>query len=179
MDKIYVCRVGDSKTDSHFDKTFKSPIINEKYNKIRWAFNKCSISKKMVKFINKSISEGNNHWVIFFQNKPHDYPYAISSFKSIKERNLGPLINIDETNDERGWDKITSCGNNDFTYDIILDQIYLLNRESFNRCKLKGQTTFFEIKSEKLCEDHVKLYNEVIKELPYIIRYIEPIKCIY
>ena len=36
----------------------------------------------------------------------------------------------------------------------------------FNGCKLKGQTTFFELKSEKLCEDHVKLYNEVIKELP-------------
>ena len=46
MDIFYACRVGNSKKDSHFDKTICKPIENKEYNKIRWALNKCSISEK-------------------------------------------------------------------------------------------------------------------------------------
>lgn len=172
-DDYYICRVGDSKENSHFDKTIRKPIINKQYNKIVWGLNKCSISKKRVDMINKNVC---NSWMILYPNKPEDYPYAICKIKSIKERCLGPLIPIDETNEERGWTNGTSSGKDDFTYDIIFDKLYLLNKESFNGYKPKGQTTFLKL-SNDLSEHHVKLYEIVKEEIKYIKRYVSPIIC--
>ena len=174
MVKYYACRVGEFSEDSHFDKTFNKPIIKKDYQNIRWAVNEVSISKKTVDSINKDIKNGNEIYIILFPNKPNDIPYAICELNFIKERILGPLIPIDETNDERGWINGTSSGHNDFTYDFKFSKIYLLNENSFNKIKLKGQKTFFELKLGFKNED---LFKQIETEIEYIKRYSQPIIC--
>jgi hypothetical protein len=45
MVKYYACRVGESIKNSHFDKTFHTPIVKKDYQNIRWAVNEGSIYK--------------------------------------------------------------------------------------------------------------------------------------
>ena len=92
MIKIYCCRVGNHIDNSHFDRTFHKPIIQKKYENIRWALNKASLHKNTIKKINKEINDGNKNYIVLFPNKPNDYPYAICELILIKERILGPLI---------------------------------------------------------------------------------------
>ena len=126
MVKYYACRVGKFTINSHFDKTFHRPIVNKDYQNIRWAVNEVSISKKTVDSINRDIKNGTEVYVVLFPNKPNDNPYAICKLNLIKERILGPLIAIDETNIERGWIHGTSSGRrDDFKYDFIFSKIHL------------------------------------------------------
>lgn len=172
MVKYYSCRVGEFTKNSHFDKTFHGPIIKEDYQNIRWAVNEVSISKKTIDSINMDIKNGTEVYIILFPNK--HFPYAICELKCIKERILGPLISIDETNDERGWINGTSSGHDDFKYDFEFSKIYLLKEDSFDYIKLKGQKTFFELKLGFKNED---LFKQIHKEIKYIKRYIQPIIC--
>ena len=173
MAKYYACRVGELTENSHFNKTFHMPIIKEEYNNIRWAINEASISKKMIDSINKDIKNRIDVYTVLFPNKPFDYAYAICKLKMIKERILGPLIALDETNKEREWINSTRYGNGDFKYDFIYSEIYLLNKKSFNSIKLKGQSTFFRLRDGIKNED---LYKQIKKEIGYIKIYIKPIK---
>ena len=174
MTKYYCCRVGQFSKNSHFYTTFDKPIVEKKYENIRWALNEVSIHKKTVESINKEIKNGNKIYVVLFPNKPNDYPYAICELNLIKERNLGPLIAFDETNDERGWTNGTSSGHEDFKYDFKFSNIYKLNTNSFNKIKLKGQKTFFELKLGNKNED---LLKQIEKEIEFIKIYITPIIC--
>jgi len=174
MIKIYCCRVGNLIDNSHFDRTFHKPIIQNKYENIRWALNKASLHKNTIKKINKEINDGNKNYVVLFPNKPNDYPYAICELILIKERILGPLIAFDETNEDRGWVNGTSSGNDDFSYDLIFSKIYLLNEKSFGRIKLKGQKTFFEL---KIGFKNEELYKKILEEIKFIKIYVEPIIC--
>lgn len=45
MVKYYACRVGESIKNSHFDKTFHTPIVKKDYQNIRWVVNEGSIYK--------------------------------------------------------------------------------------------------------------------------------------
>ena len=81
---------------------------------------------------------------------------------------------FDETNDERGWINGTSSGYDDFKYDFKFSKIYLLNKNSFNKIKLKGQKTFFELKLGFKNED---LFKQIDTEIEFIKRYIQPIIC--
>jgi len=174
MAKYYACRVGDLKDGSNFDKTFKKPILEKKYENIRWALNETAIYKKTRESINKEISNGNEIYVVLFPNKPNNYPYAICVLNRIKERNLGPLIALDETNSERGWINETSSGHKDFKYDLKFSKIYLLKSQSFGEIKLKGQKTFFELKMRIKNEE---LFKKIQEEIDYIKLYVEPIIC--
>ena len=174
MSKYYCCRVGAFTEDSHFYKTFHQPIVEKKYNNIRWAVNKVSLHKKTLESINRDINNEIKIYIILFPNKPKDYPYAICELDSINERNLGPLIEYDETNDDRGWTNETSYGYNDFTYDFKFRKIYKLNMNSFNQIKLKGQKTFFEL---KLGNKNELLLKQIEKEIKFIEIYVDPIIC--
>ena len=174
MSKIYACRVGKLEDGSNFDKTFNKPIVENKYDKIRWALNEVSLHKNRVNEINCLIGKGTNIYVVLFPSKPNDYPYAICELNYIKERVLGPLLALDETNDERGWNNVTACGHNDFKYDLKFSKIYLLNKNSFNGIKLKGQTTFSELKDG--CKNE-ELFISITNELKYIKMYVIPIIC--
>ena len=174
MVKYYACRVGEFTINSHFDKTFNTPIVKKDYQNIRWAVNEVSISTKTVESINRDIKNGTEVHVVLFPNKPNDYPYAICKLNLIKERNLGPLIEIEETNSEIGWTNGTSSGYDDFKYDFKFSKIYLLNKNSFNKIKLKGQKTFFELKLGFKNED---LFKQIETEIEFIKRYIQPITC--
>ena len=172
--EIYGCKPGESNENSHFHKTFHKPIEDKQYEKIRWALNEKSISKKRVDSINTDIKNGIKVLVSFFPNAPNNNPYYICELSEIKERNLGPLIAIDETNSERGWTNGTSSGHDDFKYDLKFSKIYPLNKYSFDGIKLKGQRTFFQLKLGNKNEDLLKKIQEEIK---YIERYITPIIC--
>ena len=84
------------------------------------------------------------------------------------------MISIDETNYERGWINGTSSGYDDFKYDFKFSKIYLLNKNSFNKIKLKGQKTLFELKLGFKNED---LFKQIDIEIEFIKRYIQPIIC--
>ena len=174
MTKYFCCRVGVFTENSHFDKTFHKPIVEKKYENLRWALNEVSIHKKTVDTINREIKNGIKNYVILFPNKPNDYPYAICELKSIVERNLGPLISLDETNSERGWTNGISSGHDDFKYDFKFNKIYILNENSFNKLKVKGQKTFFELKLGNKNED---LLKQIETEIEFIKIYIQPIIC--
>ena len=150
-----------------------TPIIKKDYQNIRWAINEVSISKKLlIQLI--EILKWNWSSIVLFPNKPNDVPYAICELNFIKERILGPLISIDETNYERGWINGTSSGYDDFKYDFKFSKIYLLNKNSFNKIKLKGQKTLFELKLGFKNED---LFKQIDIEIEFIKRYIQPIIC--
>lgn len=174
MEKYYACRVGEFTENSHFNKTFHIPIIKEEYKNIRWGINEASISKKKVDSINRDIKNGIKVYTILFPNKPYDYAYAICELNMIKERVLGPLIAIDETNSEREWINATRYGNDDFKYDFIYSKIYLLNEKSFNKIKLKGQNTFTHLRNGIKNED---LFKQIEKEIEFIKIYNQPIIC--
>tara|TARA_Y100001970_G_C14192643_1_gene836264 strand:- start:767 stop:1297 length:531 start_codon:yes stop_codon:yes gene_type:complete len=174
MVKYYACRIGEFTKNSHFHKTFHTPIVKKEYQNIRWAINEGSISKKIVASINRDIKNGIKIYVVLFPNKPNNYPYAICELNLIKERILGPLIAIDETNSERGWINGTSSGNDDFKYDFKFSKIYLLNKKSFNKIKLKGQKTFFQLRNGIKNED---LFKQIEIEMKFIKIYIQPIIC--
>lgn len=110
-------------------------------------------------FINRDIDNGTEVYVVLFTNKPNNYPYAICELNLIKERILGPVIAFDETNNG------TSSGNDDFKF----SKIYLLKKNEFNKIKLKGQRTFFELKLGFRNED---LFKQIDTEIEFIKRYI-------
>ena len=169
----YWClRVGDLNENENFYKTFHIPIKNENIDDIRWAINEKSLNKKTFKLINNNIKTGNKIYIVLFPTAPHNTAYAICLLKCITERNLGPLLEIDETNEERGWDNETIHGNSDFTYDLKFSKIYLLNTKSFDGLKVKGQHTFFKLKVGKKNEE---LLNKITEEIKYIKRYVNPI----
>jgi len=174
MEEFYICRVGKHDEFSHFDKTFNKPIIRKEYRNIRWALNEKSIHKNKVKYINDFIKYDNTCWTILIPSAPNNYSYAICKLKEIKDRkqNLGPLINLDETNDERGWTESTWSGNNDYNWDFKFSEIYLLNENSFDGITVKGQATFFQLKEGGKNEE---LLKKIETEMKYIKRYIKPI----
>lgn len=171
---LLVNRTG--KFDGNFGRSVVSPIENEEYPKIRWGIDKSGLTN--VKQYNILIKEGIDIFVLLIPSKPHNYPYAICKLKQIKERNLGPLISVDETNQEIEWLDETSSGNNTFEYMFIFSEIYLLKEDTFEGEKVKGQHKFFELRERKNEEltGNFKLHRKVIAELPYIIRYVEPIR---
>ena len=170
MDHLYACRVGEFKEGSHFDRTIHQKIVNKQYEDIRWAINYNTANTNAAKKINQLICDGNDVWVILFPNIPYNHPYAICKIYEIKDRRneFGPLIAIGETNEERGWTNITSSGKGDFTYDIIFSKIHLLPTTAFDGEKLKGQTTFFELRNGIKNED---LFKKIKTELPFIKSY--------
>ena len=169
----YWClRVGDLNENSHFHNTFHIPIQNKNLDDIRWAINKKNLNQKTFKLINNNIKSGNKIYIVLFPNAPHNTAYAICELKYIIERNLGPLLAIDETNQERGWVNKTKHGYSDFTYDFKFSKIYLLNLKSFDGLKVKGQRTFFKLKVGLKNEE---LLNKITEEIKYIKRYVNPI----
>lgn len=88
MVKYYACRVGEFTKNSHFDKTFHTPIIKKDYQNIRWDVNEVSIYKKTVDSINRDIKNGTEVHNVLFPNKSNDVPYAIFELNFIKERIL-------------------------------------------------------------------------------------------
>jgi len=174
MIKYYTCRVGSLNKKSNFYKTFHLPIVQKKYKNIRWGLTDKAISEKRITSINEYIRKGNLIYVILFPNKPNNHPYAICKLKEIYERVTGPLISIDETDEERGWTNKTQNKDNYFKYDLIFTKIYLLKKKSFGEIKLKGQCTFQQLQ-QKL--KNKELLQQIEKELYYIKLYVKPIIC--
>ena len=67
---------------------------------------------------------------------------------------------------------MTNVGNNDYNWDFKFSEIYLLNESSFDRKKVRGQTTFFQLKKGATNED---LLQTIEIEMKYIKRYIKHI----
>jgi len=176
MPTFLACLMGEKNSGSHFDKTIHNPIINEQYHKIIWGLNKATLKQPRVDKINNSIRNGEEIWFILYPSKSGRVPYAICSVKNIKKRNLGPLISLDETNEERGWTNGTSSGQEDFTYDIVFNELYLLNESSFDGLKFKGQNPLSELKKNGA---NAELLTKIQSELQYIKRYIKPIICTF
>lgn len=172
---ILVARTGEF--NGNFGRSVVSPIENEEFSSIRWGIDKSGLTN--VKQYNILIEQGIDTYVLLVPSAPHNSPYAICKLKEIKERNLGPLIPVDETNEEIEWFDETSSGNNTFEYMFIFSEIYLLKKDTFEGEKVNGQHKFFELKEIKKNGEltgNFKLYRKVIAELPYIIRYVEPIR---
>jgi len=170
--KYYAIRTGDSSEGCNFDNSFKTPLKNKDYKKMAWGVNKTTISDTRI--IKMNAYQGDTY-IVLFQNEPNNYPYALCKLKNknvIRERNLGPLINIDSTNTEIGWTSSTQYGNDDFKHIFYFDTIYPLKRDSFDGYKVKGQKTFFEIRRGIKNET---LLDKLDEEFKYIIRYVEPI----
>lgn len=178
MTEIFLaCLVGDNGPDSHFERTIKNPIEEHEYNRIIWGINESTLKHKRAEALNKLINTGNNVWVILYPSKSNRVPYAICSLKEIKKRVLGPLISIDETNEERGWTNGTSSGKDDFTFDIMFKELYLLNEKAFDGCKFSGQNALSQLKKTSKSEQNVELLTKIEEDLPYIKKYATRIVC--
>ena len=71
MDKIYVCRVGDSKTDSHFDKTFKSIFKTENLNKVMEGSYDVELSSKRISHFKRK-SDSLEYWIALEKNSTYE-----------------------------------------------------------------------------------------------------------
>ena len=177
LEIFMACLVGDSGPDSHFERTIKGPIEEKEYTRVIWGLNESTLKPARAKAINELIKTGNNVWFILYPSKSNRVPYAICRIKEIKKRVIGPLISIDQTNEERGWINGTSSGKDDFTFDILFKELYLLNEKSFDGCKFSGQFPLSELKKTSTSTKNLELLTKIEQELPYIKRYAPHIVC--
>lgn len=106
-------------------------------------------------FLN-TVKEGDLLW--FVKSKTNGQIVSVATFTGIKERVLGPLIELTLTNKELGWDKTE--GNWD-------TEVHYKNLYNLTECKLIS-----EIKGAV----GIRLYNNnckvnLITEYPHIVRY--------
>lgn len=171
--QFWSLRVGKLDEGENFYNTFVKPLNDNNLDRIRWGANKKTISEKQIKDIKKDLQNGIHIYIILIPLTPNNYPYAICELKDITERNLGPLIVIDETNEEIGWNRETRYNNNDFKIDFKFSKIYKhFNKEIFENIILGGQNTFFKLR-EGLKNEHY--YYKMCEEFKYIEKYVQPI----
>ena len=173
INRYFVVGCGSVGPNTNFDNSILKPIKEKRYKDLIWGLNEKTLKDKKVNEFNSS---DDNIWVILFPNAPMNYAYAIGLLKKkncIRKRELGPLVALDKTNEEVGWNKSTNYGYSDFTYLLNFEKLYLLKEESFESYKIKGQSRFFEVKKGIKNEG---LLDLVEKELPFIKRYVKPIE---
>ena len=139
--KDFILRVGDS---VHFKNSSKQNIwgINSKHS--------------FGKFFIKNAKSGDRLW--FVKSKSNGLIIAVSTFTHIKERELGPLIAVTQTNEELGWTKQKGEWDTELHYKDLYD-VSMLGYVS----DIKGTST-------------IRMYNEKCKvnlpeEYPLIVRY--------
>jgi hypothetical protein len=141
MPNHFLLRIGDG---THF---------NSSSTKFIWGINSTTSLGKWFKSI---VKEGDLLW--FVRSKSNGQIVAVATFTAIKERILGPLIELTLTNKELGWTK--TDGNWD-------TEVHYKDLYNLTHCNL-----FSEIK----CPSTFRLYSEkckvdLIAEYPRIVRY--------
>ena len=135
-------------------------FCNSSHKKV-WAVNsKNSCNNKS--FI-KNVKPGDKLW--FVTSNSSGKIIAVSTFEYIKPRELGPLISLTETNEDRGWTE----KDGDWDTDIYYYNLYLISSANLLSC----------IKSPA----NIRLYNDKCKvKLPEeyiaITKYLKPVSLI-
>ena len=168
-----VNRVGKLDESGNFYNTFVKPLNENNLDKVRWGVNKKSIGKKQIIDIKKDLQNEIPTYLMVIPSAPDNCPYAICKLKDITERNLGPLIAIDDTNEEIGWNKETKYNNSGFEIEFKFSKIYKhFNKKIFENIKLEGQNSFFKLR-EGIKNEHY--YYKILKEFKIIEQYVQPI----
>ena len=141
MTEHYLLRIGDG---VHFNASSSKSI---------WGIN--SAHPWCKRFIS-TIKEGDLLWFVKSKNKGQIV--AVATFTAIKERILGPLIELTLNNEDLGWNKTEG----DWDTEVHYKDLYNLTD-----CNM-----FSEIKSPLV----IRVYNDKCKinlplEYPYIVRY--------
>ena len=125
-----------------------------------WAVNSSIPCNK--NFIKEAVY-GDRLW--FVTSKTGGKIVAVATFVKTVARELGPLISLTPTNEERGW--TSQHGNWDT--DVFYEKLYIVSHANL----------LTQIKSP----GNVRKYNEKCKvnlpiEYQYIEKYLKPVKCI-
>lgn len=148
MTAHYILRIG---TGIHFNASSSKSI---------WGINSLNKNKKTVnkdiKWFKSNVKEGDLLW--FVTGGSNGQIVAVATFTGIKERILGPLIELTYTNSELGWTETE--GNWD-------TEVHYKDLYNLTQCNL-----FSEIKSPR----SIRWYNEkckvnLVAEYPNIVRY--------
>jgi hypothetical protein len=168
-----VSRTGKLDEGENFYNTIVKPLNENNLDKVRWGVNIKSIGKKLIKDIKKDLQNGKPIYLLLIPSAPYNCPYAICELKDITERNLGPLIVIDDTNEEIGWNKKTIYNNSGFEIEFKFSKIYKhFNKKIFENIKLKGQKSFFKLR-KGIKNEHY--YYKILEEFKIIEQYVQPI----
>ena len=111
----------------------------------------------------KNVKPGDKLW--FVTSNSSGKIIAVSTFAYIKPREIGPLISLTETNEDRGWTE----KDGDWDTDIFYENLYLISQANL----------LSNIKSP----GNVRKYNEKCKvnlpdEYPFIEKYLKPVETI-
>lgn len=114
----------------------------------------------------KRMLPGDRLWFALNSNNGGRIKY-VASFVSWKKRELGPLIEIDQNNNERGWNKTQPSGTNNWDVDIFYENLYHI--EEIGIKPIYGSGALFtcanvvSLESKHTVEDLNKEYKNIVK----------------
>lgn len=121
--------------------------------KLIWGIN--SKNKSNVSLFLKNVEEGDILW--FVKSGCYGQIIACAIFSHLKKREIGPLINITDTNEELGW--VSTNGN----WDTEVHYTNLLNLTHCNLLSnIKSPRTIREYNPEKCAIDLPNEYEKII-----------------
>ena len=97
-------------------------------------------------------------WFITTKSKFH--VIAIATFERFEYRQIGELVSISETNEERGW--ILNNKTN-INVDIYFSNIYNISELNFHIFSMKGQTSIRNYNPDKIIENLHTEYDNIVK----------------
>ena len=144
MIEHWIIRVGDG---IHF-------ISSSKFN--IWGINskdKCNTSKFLEEAKEKDIL-----WFVTSNSKGK--AIAVSTFKELKERQIGPLINFTQTNEELGWTK----SEGDWDIEIHFTELYNINELNI-LTRIRSPRTYrrYSDNIDKIPVNLVEEYANIVK----------------
>ena len=173
--KHFVLRCGNmfiSKTNKKEESNYKKTVlnrINENKSPI-WGFNEVKSNKKNENNLQTYIQTGENVIIWILPNKSEkaniekeviSKPCDCIIVKRVRKRDLGPLISLDDTNEELGW----TDGNSIFEYLIEHKKWFHIKdmNISFDGCGLENwsQVTLLEVQKE----EYKNKYNDIFKKI--------------
>ena len=140
----WIIRIGDG---NHF-------INSSNYN--IWGID--SKDKRNTNKFIKEIKKGDILWFVTSMSKGH--AIAVSVFKELKKRELGPLVNLSMTNNELGWNE--SDGN----WDVEIYYEDLFNISSLNiLTQIKSPRTYrrYSDNIDKIPINLIEEYKQILK----------------
>jgi hypothetical protein len=171
---LFIMRVGDY--DGNFKLSVRDRIETTDilHNKLPiWGYNK-SKCKNIDLLIREKVRQGSCY--VFFLPKGSIGICGLAKLCQVSDRNIGPLIALDETDEEIGW---TTQNNNEWDVEIRLDRYWdltkILNNSILDLQTIRKLQILSPASLHKLSETSMQtLYKYLCHHCSYIINNIQP-----
>jgi hypothetical protein len=170
MDTIFIMRVGD------INVNFKVSVLDRMHNNTKqpvWGYNKKSI-RNISQLLCDKVASG-DAYVLFLPSGASGF-CGLAKITSIVERQLGPFIALDETDEEIGWKQ--THNNSGWDIEVRIGEYWNFSSFKdtvFGHKTIRDKQILSQSSVHRLSEHNMKeLFAYLIDHVKYIVGNIKP-----